>query len=140
MQFFLCCSDPCVVLNACAFAGHPDDYPEEILDIATAVFEEAKSTCGANYITYAAYLRVISSFVRDGTKRFDMSRDIFRDCCEAGQLSKLVMTQIKFALTPQQFAQLRDESTDATTGKLRREYTANARMAKMMPTSRKVFQ
>lgn len=110
------------------------------MDIAKRVFEEAKSTSGANYITYAGYIRVISSFVDDITKRIGLIREVFRECCEAGQLDKLVFTQLKFSLTAQQYAQLKEEATDEKTGKLRYEYTVNARMAQMLASSKKVIQ
>ena len=128
------------VLNACAFANHPDDVPDEILEIATQVFEESKKSCGPNYITFGAYLRVISRFVKDGTKKRDLVYDIYRQCCEAGQLNKMVMRQIRQALTSSQFATLRaDAVIDEKTGKYRSEYTKNARLTKLAPNTRRPF-
>ena len=127
------------VLNACAFATHPDDLPEEILDIAEVVFEEAKETCGPNYITYGAYLRVISRFVKDGTKKRDLVTDIFRQCCKAGQLNKKVMRQIRHCLTAAQYASIKNEATTPD-GEFKPEYTVNARIAKMDPYKKRVAE
>lgn len=128
------------VLNACAFANHADDVADEILDIAKEVFEEAKLTCGANYITFGAYLRVIGRFVRDGTKKKDHVFDIYRQCCDAGQLNKMVMRQMKHSLTAAQFAELRaDAVIDEETGQYRPEYTVNARMQKYSPYQKKTY-
>lgn len=123
------------VLNACAFANHPDDVPDEILDISTKVFEEAKETCGLNYITFGAYLRVISRFVKDGTKKRDLVFDIYRQCCDAGQLNKMVMRQIRHALTSAQYAKLSADAVEnEETGEYRPEYTRNAQVTKLTPT------
>lgn len=120
------------VLNACAFANHPDDVPEEILDIAAQVFEEANETCGANYITFGAYLRVIGRFVKDGTKKRDLVYEIFRQCCQEGQLNKMVMRQTRHALTSAQYATLRAEAiVNEKTGEYRPEYTRNAGLTRL---------
>ena len=129
------------VLNACAFADSPDDHLEEILDIAEKVFEETNISCSPNYITYSAYLRVICRFVKDGTKKRDLTWHVYRQCCEAGQLTKMVMRQIKHCLTTRQYAELKaDAMEDEKTGQYRREYTENARLAKLAPSLRKTSQ
>lgn len=127
------------VLNACGFAGHPGDDPDEIVEIATTVFEEAKSTCGCNYITYAAFLRVVSTFVRDGAKRWDMTRDVVRQSCEAGQLSRFVLSQARYAVTPVEYAMLKSEVMDQKTGKIRPEYSVNARKSRNTPSKKTAF-
>jgi len=126
------------VLNACGFANHPDDHAEDIINIAKEVFDEAKATCGANYITYAAYIRVVRTFVRDGTRKKDLVKDAFRQCCEAGQLTNSVMKQMKYALTARQYAELEAEALGGSgKGKYRSEYTENARMSRIAFNRRK---
>ena len=116
------------VLNACAYADHPDDDPHEILDIAESVFEDAKKTCGVNFITFATMVRVVTRCVRDAPKKRDMITDIFRQCCEAGQLTDQVMRQIKYALGTKDYEKLRAHVVDHTTGKYLKKFTVNARL------------
>jgi Pentatricopeptide repeat domain len=128
------------VLNACAFANHPEDVPDEILDIATQVFEEAKKTSGCNYITYSAMLRVIGRFVRDGTKKRDLVCDIYRQCCEAGQLNKMVIRQVKYSLTASQFKSIKADAVDEKSGEYRYEYCKNAQLTKFSSNRKKHFE
>jgi pentatricopeptide repeat protein len=149
------------VINACAFSSHPEDDPETILQIALDVLKEAQEGPGANWITYQGTIRVICSFVADRGKssnesfsffsglfrssqchlyfvrterRWHLTRDIFRQCCADGQLTKTVMTQTRFAVTEAQFAVLEEEVTtrsregDASSPKqFLDKYTVNAR-------------
>ena len=113
------------VLNACAYADNSNDHPDEILDIAQSVFEEAKSLCNPNYITYSTYLRVICRFVKDGTKKTALTWKIYHECCDAGQLTKMVMRQISHCLTTRQYAELKAHAMDENTRQYRRQYTEN---------------
>ena len=124
------------VINACAFAGHPDDDPKAILRIALETLEEAQETCEPNYITYGTCLRVIGNFEKDKTERWRLIRDIFRKCCDDGQLTNSVMKQLKSSVTPTQYALLQSEATDERTGRLRDDCTKNARLLKMTPPAR----
>ena len=120
------------VLNACAYANTSEDHPDEILDIAEQVFEEAKSLCNPNYITYSSYLKVIRRFVHDKTKRHHLTWKVFRECCEAGQLSRMVMREISQSVSKRQFAAFRaDAGYDKETGQYNPKYTENARLTKL---------
>lgn len=126
------------ILNACAFSDPHEEDHMEILDIALRILKEAKETCGANFITYGTCLRVIGNFEDDTSERWRLTRDTFRSCCSDGQLTKLVMNQIKFAVSPAQYSLLLDEVTDERTGQLRHAYTKNARKVKRaMPAKKK---
>jgi hypothetical protein len=125
------------VLNACAYSSK-DDKPTEVLQIALDTLREAQERPGANWITYQTVLRVVCSFEQDDSARWQRTRDIFRQCCEDGQLSREVFTQIKFAVSSAQFAFLLDEATDERTGKLHVHYTVNARRLQMAPTTKKI--
>ena len=111
------------VLNACAYADSSND--PSVLDIAEEVFGEAKSLCNPNYITYSAYLRVICRFVKDPAKKRSLTTSVYRECCDAGQLTKMVMRQIRQCLTKRQYAELRADAHDENTGQYRRQYTKN---------------
>lgn len=85
------------VINACAFSSQRDD-PVKILEIARTALREAQEGPGANWISYQTALRVVCTFEQDETRRWHLTRDIFRQCCEDGQLTRTVMTQVKFAV------------------------------------------
>lgn len=124
------------VLNACAFSNHRDDDPQKILDVALGVLNEAQKGPGANWITYQTVLRVLCSFCNDEKKRWELARKILDDCKRDQQLTRSVMQQVRFAVTPGQYALIESEVLDPNTDKLCREYTSNARKLKMSPPSR----
>ena len=117
------------VLNACAFSDPRVENREEIVDIAMIMLKEAQETCGANFITYGTSLRVVGIFEDDNVRRWRFARDIFRKCCADGQLNKVVMNQLRFAVSPRQYSLLRQEARDETSGTFRHEFTVNTRGA-----------
>jgi pentatricopeptide repeat protein len=125
------------VLNACAFSSR-NDNPIEVLQSALVTLREAQEGPGANWITYQTVLRVVCTFEQDGSARWQRTREIFRQCCEDGQLTSAVMTQVKFAVSSAQFAFLLDEAIDERTGKLHVHYTVSARRLEMAPTTKKI--
>lgn len=126
------------VLNACAYASISKDDPNEILDIAELVFEEAKSLCNPNYITYSSYLKVIRRFVFDNAKRRHLTWKIYRECCEAGQLTGMVMREISRCVSKQQFAVFKaDAGYDKEKGRYNPKYTMNARLTASSPSFKK---
>jgi hypothetical protein len=125
------------VINACAFSSR-DDNPAEVLRIAFDTLREAQEGPGANWITYQTMLRVVCSFEQDESVRWQRTRDIFRQCCDDGQLTRAVLIQVKFAVTSAGFACLRDEATDERTGLLHDNYTVHARRLKMAPTTKQI--
>ena len=125
------------ILNACAFSDPHEEDRKEILDIALYMLKEAKRTCGANFITYGTCLRVIGTFEDDVSERWRLTREIFRSCCEDGQITKLVLNQVRFVASPAQYALLLNEVTDERTGKIRNTYTRNARGTNKSPKRQK---
>lgn len=115
------------ILNACAFSDPKVEHRKEILDLAMLMLKEAQETCGANFITYGTCLRVIGTFEDDPASRWRLARDTFRRCCADGQLNKLVMNQVKFAVSPSQYSLLMQEAKDEKTGQLRDSFTRNCR-------------
>lgn len=125
------------ILNACAFSDPRESDRKEVVEIAMDILREAQDTCGANFITYGTCLRVIGNFEDDTSERWRLTRDTFRSCCADGQLTKLVMNQVKFATSPTQFSLLLNEATDERTGQLRESYTKYARRIKARPATKK---
>lgn len=122
------------ILNACAFSDPVEDDAKEVLYISVNMLKEAKETCGANFITYSTALRVIGTFEKDPMEKWRLARDTFRSCCADGQLTSLVMNQVKFAVSPNQYSLIVQEANDEQTGRLRAEFTKNARRTKKRPT------
>ncbi len=116
------------ILNACAFSDPNAEDKRTIVDIAMLMLKEAQETCGANFITYGTCLRVIGTFEDDSASRWRLARDTFRSCCADGQLNKLVMNQVKFAVSPSQYSLLTQEAKDEKTGQLRENFTRNCRL------------
>jgi hypothetical protein len=115
------------ILNACAFSDRMEENRQEVLDIAMLMLKEAQETCGANFITYGTSLRVIGTFEDDPPSRWRLARDTFRRCCADGQLNKLVMNQLKFAVSPSQYSLLEQEAQNEKTGELRKDFIINSR-------------
>jgi hypothetical protein len=124
-------------LNACAYSSESYVDRKEILDIATVIYNEAKESVGANYITYGTYIRVIRYFVMDHFERWCLIRSAFRQCCANGQLSQSVMRQIKPGIREQEFALLLKEATDPKTGHWFDHFTRNASRLRTQPLQRK---
>ena len=123
------------ILNACAFSDPGLENRKEILDLAMLMLKEAQETCGANFITYGTCLRVIGTFEEDPATRWRLVRDTFRCCCADGQLNKLVMNQVKFAVSTSQYSLLTQEAKDEKTGQLRESFTRNCRKRPLSPRS-----
>ena len=117
------------VLNACAFSSHSEEFPEQILQIALTVLREAQKGPGANWITYQTAIRVVCRFEPDPERRWEVIRDLFRQCCQDGQLTGTVLGQVKFGLSRSYSRMLKDEATDPNTSRLRSEFTKNARQS-----------
>jgi hypothetical protein len=127
------------ILNACAFSDPRGGNRKEVVDIAMSILREAQETCGANFITYGTCLRVIGNFEDDSSERWRLTRDTFRSCCSDGQLTRLVMNQVKFAASPAQYSLLLSETTDVRTGRLHDACTKNARRVKTRPSTKKTI-
>jgi hypothetical protein len=127
------------ILNACAFSDPREGDRKEVVDIAMNILREAQETCGANFITYGTCLRVIGNFEDDTSERWRLTRDTFRSSCADGQLTKLVMNQVKFAASPAQYSLLLNEATDERTGRLRDACTKNARRVKTRTPTKKAI-
>jgi hypothetical protein len=115
------------VLNACAFSNHKDDDTEAVIQIALDVLREAQEGTGANWITYHTTIRVLCSLEEDPENRWRLIREIFRQCCDDGQLTRTVLTQVRFAVSDERFKLLDKEATDARTKKFLDKFTVNAR-------------
>lgn len=55
--------------------------------------------------------------------RCHLTREILRQCCNDGQLTETVLTQVRFAVNETQFSAIKSEVTDALTGTLLDTYT-----------------
>lgn len=126
------------VLNACAFSTHADDDPESILQIASEVLREVQEGPGANWITYQTAIRVLCKFETDPVCRWNKTREMFRQCCQSGQLTSTVLMQVRYAVSDSEYQMLVDEATDQETRKLRVDFCSNARRSMLEQKTRMV--
>ena len=88
------------VLNACAYTFIKDDK-EEALAIAKEIFQEIKTKpwLNRNHIIYASFFKVIAKCIpRRDERREALVRPIFRECCLSGQVSSLVLENLRSAV------------------------------------------
>lgn len=124
-------------LNACAYSDGERDDELVVMQVATMILKEAQETSGANCISYSAYLRVIRFFVSDRLEQWRLVRKTFRRCCEDGQLTPMIMKQIRLVLSAHQYGLIVKEATDDRTGRWREDYTINARRLQTKPSLRR---
>lgn len=95
------------VLNACA---RPVDESErnDAFEIAeTTMAELSQGTYDKpNFLSYAAFLSVCCSTVAPGEERDVIVRKKFKECIEAGEVAKLVLTKLRIAATPSLYEEL----------------------------------
>lgn len=116
------------VLNACAFSRHEEDKPDISLKIALDTLRLAQTGPGANWITYQTTIRVISSCVEDSDKRYQLTEDVFQQCCNDKQLTKTVMAQVRFAVSNEQYDRLDRQVTDSLTKRILDKYSKHAKL------------
>mmetsp|Transcript_3301 Transcript_3301/g.9241 ORF Transcript_3301/g.9241 Transcript_3301/m.9241 type:complete len:877 (+) Transcript_3301:291-2921(+) len=124
------------VLNACAFSLHPEDDREEVLQIASRMWEEVRQNNRPNYITYQTMLRVVSTQVKGDSEKWRLVSEIVDMCARDGQLTNQVMHGARMNVSPCDFQKLRDRVVDQRTGSYRQEFVANVQRMKAAPTGR----
>jgi hypothetical protein len=100
-------------LNACAFVDGTNDDKEKAFDIAMELNDmREKSRKRPDSTWYGTMLRVCSSLLEPSERREKFVDRFFREACETGCVGRLVVTQLKFAATPEQFRMLLDRDPD----------------------------
>lgn len=117
-------------LNACAFVTGDVDKKEEAFTTALHIMKLLHDYARADHTTYGTILRACSSLLpRYDTRRKQVVDQMFRMACKEGQVGRLVITQLKFAASPDQFLALtgRETTMRLNLNELPIEWTCNVR-------------
>lgn len=95
-------------LNACAFANGGDETSKEAaFDIALKVYELLQKHDVPDHTTYGTMLRACSVLLdNNDRRRGEMVDDFFQEACLKGCVGRLVLKQMKFAASPEQYRRL----------------------------------
>jgi hypothetical protein len=117
-------------LNACAFVEGGQEEKAKAFGLAMKL-NTMRKECGeeADNTWYGTMLRVCSSLLQPSKQREHYVENFFTEACEFGCVGRLVITQLKFAATPEQYSNLLDRDTDDRMNlrDLPKEWTCNAR-------------
>ena len=95
------------VLNACAFARGDEKARSKSFDIAVKAYDMLKERGTPDHTTYGTLLRACATLVPAmDPKRAEMVDEIFEAARDTGNVGRLVVTQLKFASTPEQHVRL----------------------------------
>ena len=112
------------VLSACSFL--PKEKRKDAVSIAIKLIDDFKHRRGVSpdHITFSTMFKVIGTSMPPGKEKEEMARSIFKECCEAGLLSDLVIKNLKKTVPRSVFRELID-SPARSGGEMSREKLAN---------------
>lgn len=94
-------------LNACAFVIDDRERRVEAFDIAMQIYDMLKEKAVADHTTYGTLLRIFATLLEPtDTRRPELVGEFFKKACSTGNVGRLVLTQLKFAATSDQFEKL----------------------------------
>jgi hypothetical protein len=123
-------------LNACAKPCLPEER-EMAFDIAVLIMEELKDAPAkygtANFLTYAAFLRVAATTLPDSTgscpaeRRDAVVQECFKQCCLNGHVGQIVLDKLADAASPSLYRQLLEGVADISFSSLPADWTRNVK-------------
>lgn len=94
-------------LNACAFVVGNKEKKTEAFEIAIKIYGMLKEQSVADHTTYGTLLRIFATLLDPtDSRREALVDEIFRKASSTGNVGRLVITQLKFAASADQFLQL----------------------------------
>ena len=117
-------------LNACAFVEGNDAKKREAFEIAMKVYDLLKQNDAPDHTSYGTLLRACATLLDSKDKTREKTVDeVFSNACQTGNVGRLVVTQMKFAATPEQHIRLfgRDIIERINVKELPRAWTRNVR-------------
>ena len=96
------------VLGACSFL--PKEKRKNAVSIANKLIDDFKQRRGVSpdHITFSTMFKVIGTSMPPGKEKEEMAWSVFKECCEAGLLSDLVIRNLKKTVPPSVFRELID--------------------------------
>ncbi|CAJ1936672.1 unnamed protein product [Cylindrotheca closterium] len=117
-------------LNACAFVKGDEKAKEVAFDIAMKIFELLQVHDAPDHTSYGTVLRACSVLLPSQKERREALVDeFFKEACLKGCVGRLVLTQMQFASSPEQYARLlgHDQIDKITVRDVPRSWTQNVR-------------
>lgn len=119
-------------LNSCAFVDGDSGVRLEAFNVVLAVMGLLKKLAKPDHTTYGTVLRACSTLLpATDARRKRVVESIFRLACQEGLVSKLVVTQLRFAASPDQYQTLLgipiEDSSCVSLHDLPQEWTCNVR-------------
>lgn len=117
-------------LNSCAFALGNDEAKEAAFHIAMKVYELLRVHDDPDHTTYGTLLRACSVLLAaDKKRKEEMVDKLFGEACLRGCVGRLVLTQMQFAASPEQYLRLvgRDQADMITARDVPRSWRQNVR-------------
>ncbi|KAL3915294.1 MAG: hypothetical protein SGILL_005723, partial [Bacillariaceae sp.] len=115
-------------LNACAFVDGSPEERAKAFEIAMKLDEIRKTLhIKGDNTWYGTMLRASSFLLKPSWEREDLVDQVFQEACDEGCVGKLVLTQLKFAATANQYERLLDFSPEdrISLSDLPKEWTCN---------------
>jgi len=120
------------VMNACAYVvGRDQSEKAEALKIATATYKQSKASPDRkgqpNHVTYGTFIKACTNLIPEGPERDASLASVFEKCCQDGQVSDLVLKNLRDGCSRDFFQKLvgQIEAGRLDTNELPSEWTKN---------------
>ena len=96
------------VINCCAYYSGPSKAKDAAFQVAWRTFNKLKQANDlvANNIVYGTLFKAIGKLCRPDTTKDTIIRDVFGECCSAGQVCSFVLNQLRNASRKKLFREL----------------------------------
>lgn len=97
------------VINSAAYYAGGHDGKEKALQVALRAYQRIRSQSNeleANSIVFGTVLKAIGKLAVVGSRRDDLIRHIFVECCESGYVDSFVLSQLRFCSSMSQYRSL----------------------------------
>lgn len=96
------------VINCCAYYTGPPKGGEAAFEVGWRTFQKIKESDDlvVNNIVYGTLFKAIGKLTSRGPKQEAMIKNLFLECCEAGQVCNFVLSQVRSSSPPELFRNL----------------------------------
>jgi len=96
------------VINCCAYYTGPVDGKRAAFEVAWRTFKKIKESddLAVNNIVYGTLFKAIGKLTSRDRKQEEMIKNLFLDCCQAGQVCNFVLSQVRSSSSTDLFRSL----------------------------------
>ena len=96
------------VINCCAYYTGPVEGKKAAFKVGWRTFQKIKESDDliVNNIVYGTLFKAIGKLTSRGPKQEDMIKNLFLECCQAGQVCNFVLSQVRSSSPPELFRNL----------------------------------